>query len=101
MDKLFIQYNKICAENIVALPELANAVADKNVLAVHVRESLKEVDELLKSLKNQCTEKVKAMEQNAATTQMDSESVSIMLLKIPQNLTYLFLIILNCEFMFF
>lgn len=66
----------MCAENIVALPELENAMADKNVLAVHVRESLKEVDELLKSLKNKSAEKLKVMEQKTASLQLELESVN-------------------------
>lgn len=71
LDKLFVQYNKICAENIVVLPELENAIADKNVLAPHVKESLKEVDELLKSLKNKKVEQLKITEQKAATIQKE------------------------------
>lgn len=66
----------MCAENIVALPELENAIADKNVLAIHVRESLKEVDELLKGLKNKSSEKLKAMEQKTASIQLELESVN-------------------------
>lgn len=66
----------MCAENIVALPELENAMADKNILAMHVRESLKEVDELLKCLKKKNAEKLKAVEQNAASIKMDLESVN-------------------------
>lgn len=71
-----MQYNKICAENIVALPELENAIADKNVLAMHVRESLKEVDEILKCLKNKNVEKLKAVEQKAASIKIELESVN-------------------------
>lgn len=65
----------MCAENMVVLPELENAIADKNVLAIHVRESLKEVDELLKCLKNKITEKVKEMEHKAISIQIELESV--------------------------
>lgn len=71
-----MQYNKICAENFVVLPELENLIADKNVLAVHVRESLKEIDELLKGLKNKIVEKLKAVEQKAASLQIELESVN-------------------------
>lgn len=66
----------MCVENIVALPELENAIADKNVLAMHVRESLKEIDELLKCLKNKNAEKLKAVEQKAASTKIELESVN-------------------------
>jgi len=76
LDKLFVQYNTICAENIVALPELENAIADKNVLAMHVRESLKEINEILKSLKNKNSEKLKTLEQKSASIKMELESVS-------------------------
>lgn len=72
-----MQYNKLCAENMVVLPELENAIADKNVLAIHVRESLKEIDELLKSLKNKNVEKLKALEQKATSVQVDLEMVNI------------------------
>jgi fructose-specific phosphotransferase system component IIB len=58
------------------LPELQNAIADKNVLAIHVREHLKEVDEILKNLKNKNSEKLKAEEQKLASIQMELESVN-------------------------
>lgn len=58
------------------MPELENAIADKNVLAMHVRESLKEVDEILKCLKNKNSEKLKAEEQKLASVQMELESVN-------------------------
>lgn len=66
----------MCAENMVVLSELENAIADKNVLALHVRESLKEVDKLLKSLKNQNADKLKAAEQKEAFIQLELESVN-------------------------
>jgi len=66
----------MCAENIVVLPELENAIADKNVLAVHIRESLKEVDELLKSLKNKNVEKLKEVEHKIASIRIELDSVS-------------------------
>jgi len=66
----------LCAENIVVLPELENAVADKNVLALHVRESLNEVDELLKRLKNKVAEKLKGVEHKAISVQKEFESVN-------------------------
>lgn len=77
LDKLFVQYNTICAEHIVVLPELENAIADKNVLAMYVRDSLKEIDDLLKNLKNKTAEKLKALEQKAASTQLELDSVNI------------------------
>lgn len=58
------------------MPELENAIADKNVLAMHVRDSLKEVDEILKRLKNKNSEKLKAEEQKLASVQMELESVN-------------------------
>lgn len=76
MDKLFVQYNKLCAENIVVVPELENAMADKNVLAMHIRESLKEVDELLKNLKNKSVEKLKEVEHKIASIRLELDSVS-------------------------
>lgn len=76
MDKLFVQYNKICAENIVAIPELENAIADKNVLAIYVRESLKEVDDLLKSLKNKKAENLIEAEQKLASMKIELETVN-------------------------
>lgn len=66
----------MCAENIVVLPELENAIADKNVLAPHVKESLKDVDELLKSLKNKKGELLKITEQKAATIQKELDLVN-------------------------
>jgi len=66
----------MCAENIVVLPELENAIADKNVLALHIRESLKEVDELLKSLKNKSVEKLKEVEHKMASIRIELDSVS-------------------------
>lgn len=66
----------MCAENVAVLSELENAIADKNVLTIHVRESLKEVDTLLKSLKNKIAEKLKAAEQKAAFIQLELESVN-------------------------
>ncbi|VVC40485.1 Kinetochore protein Ndc80 [Cinara cedri] len=77
LDKLFVQYNTLCAENMVVLPELENAIADKNVLTIHVRESLKEVDKLLKCLKNQNAEKLKAAEQKEAFIQLEIESAKL------------------------
>lgn len=71
-----MQYNKLCAENIAVLAELENAIADKNVLAVHVRESLKEVDEMLKCLKNKIAGKLKEVEQKAASGQIELETVN-------------------------
>lgn len=71
-----MQYNKLCAENFVVLPELENVIADKNVLAMNVRESLKEIDELLKNLKNKITEKLKAVEHEAASIQIELDSVN-------------------------
>jgi len=76
LDKLFVQYNKLCAENIVVVPELENAMADKNVLAMHIRESLKEVDELLKNLKNKSVEKLKEVEHKIASIRLELDSVS-------------------------
>lgn len=70
-----MQYNKICAENIIVLPELESLVADKNVLAAHVRESLKEVDKHLSCLKSKITEKLKAVEQKATSLQIELDSV--------------------------
>lgn len=66
----------MCTENNVIIPELKNAIADKNVLTLHVRESLKEVDELLKSLKNKSAEKLKEMEQKVASMKTELESVN-------------------------
>lgn len=66
----------MCAENIVVLPELENAIADKNVLAPHVKESLKDVDELLKSLKYKKAEQLKITEQKAATIQKELDLVN-------------------------
>lgn len=66
----------MCAENVAVLPELENAIADKNILTIHVRESLKEVDTLLKCLKNKIADKLKAVEQKAAFIQLELESVS-------------------------
>ncbi|XP_027853547.2 kinetochore protein NDC80 homolog [Aphis gossypii] len=77
LDKLFVQYNKMCAENIVVLPELENAIADKNVLAVHIRESLKEVDELLKTLKNKNVEKLKEVEHKIASIRIELDSAEL------------------------
>ncbi|XP_050522455.1 kinetochore protein NDC80 homolog isoform X2 [Daktulosphaira vitifoliae] len=75
LDKLFVQYNTLLAENMVALPELENAIADKNVLVLHVRESLKEVDEILKNLKNKNSERLKDIEQKLASVKIELESV--------------------------
>jgi len=61
---------------MVVLPELENAIADKNVLALHIRESLKEVDELLKSLKNKSVEKLKEVEHKMASIRIELDSVS-------------------------
>jgi len=61
---------------MVVLPELENAIADKNVLALHIRESLKEVDELLKSLKNKSVEKLKEVDQKMASIRIELESVN-------------------------
>lgn len=66
----------MCAENIVVLPELESAIADKNVLAPHVKESLKDVDEILKSLKNKKAEQLKITEQKAATIQKELDLVN-------------------------
>lgn len=66
----------MCAENIVVLPELENAIADKNVLAPHVKETLKDVDELLKCLKNKKGELLKITEQKAATIQKELDLVN-------------------------
>ncbi|XP_015376348.1 PREDICTED: kinetochore protein NDC80 homolog [Diuraphis noxia] len=77
VSKLFVQYNKLCAENIVVLPELENAIADKNVLALHIRESLKEVDELLKSLKTKNVEKLKEVEHKMASIQIELDSAEL------------------------
>jgi len=59
----------------VVLPELENAIADKNVLAPHVRESLKVVDEILKSLKNKKADELKAMEHKLVSLQKELDSV--------------------------
>lgn len=61
---------------MVVLPELENAIADKNVLAMHVRDSLKGIDELLKCLKNKIAEKLKGVEHKAVSTQTELESVN-------------------------
>ncbi|XP_050440455.1 kinetochore protein NDC80 homolog [Adelges cooleyi] len=77
LDKLFVAYNALVAENMVVLPELENAIADKNVLVFHVRESLKEVDEILKSLKNKISERYKAIEQKSKAVNIELETVQI------------------------
>jgi len=59
----------------VVLPELENALADKNVLAPHVRESLKVVDENLKSLKNKKADKLNTMERKLVSLQKELDSV--------------------------
>ncbi|XP_025204202.1 kinetochore protein NDC80 homolog [Melanaphis sacchari] len=71
LDTLFVQYHKLCAENIVVLPELENAITDKNILAIYTRESLKKVDELLKSLKNKNVQRLKEVEQKNASIQIN------------------------------
>lgn len=76
MDNLFIQYTKLCAENIVSLPELEEAISDKNVLVPAVRESLKQVDNLLRGLKSVKSDELKTIEKKAASIKIDLESVS-------------------------
>lgn len=66
----------MCADNAVMLPELENAMVDKNVLYIAIRESLKKVDELLKCLKINKTEKLKAVQQNTAMKKAELESVN-------------------------
>lgn len=66
----------MCADNAVMLPELENAIVDKNVLYIAIRESLKKVDELLKCLKINKTEKLKTVQQNTAMKKAELESVN-------------------------
>lgn len=46
------------------------------MLALHIRESLKEIDELLKSLKNKNVEKLKEVEHKMASIRIELDSVS-------------------------
>lgn len=76
LDTLFVQYHKLCAQNIVVLPELENAITEKNVLVMHIRESLKKIDELLKCLKDKNVKKLKEVEQKFSSIKIEVDSVS-------------------------
>lgn len=69
---------------------------------MHVRDSLKEIDNLLKNLKNKSVEELKALEQKAATLQLELDSVSISneekVAEIILKLMKLFLIQVNLEY---
>ncbi|KAE9545165.1 hypothetical protein AGLY_000708 [Aphis glycines] len=77
LNTLFVQYHKLCAENIVVLPELENAITDKNVLVMHIRESLKKIDELLKCLKDKNVKKLKEVEQKFASMKIEVDSAQL------------------------